>query len=372
VDERLSRLLALLFEVPGDREAWWRFFEALGAEISPDVRVVAISERVAPVPTTRLYGVRVESVVEGAMPRRAVGRAGFVAPPLGAAFDLPRLSKRLAEHPVVRGLIEPVGLLPGPGLGVVVDIGEDRPTGTIMALPAREGWEPSEADRALFRQLAPLLLRATKLHEQMLYTGALTSILDRLVLGVILLDDRGRVTYMNQSAAELCGVEPGLTEPDGGPTPDPRSAALYGRVRPVEGKAVYEHPDDGRAFSVLSAKLDWPSWQGYPARRFARALFVGDPKLGSGDPYGNLSRLYGLTESEAHLAMLLVGDFTLLQAAKHLHITENTARTVLKRILAKTGTRRQASLVRLLITGPGPIRDGEPPRTEPGGRKPRR
>jgi DNA-binding CsgD family transcriptional regulator len=136
-----------------------------------------------------------------------------------------------------------------------------------------------------------------------------------------------------------------------------------------EGRTLYQHPDDGRPLSILSAKLDWPVWQGYPARQFARALFVGDPKRGSGDPFGNLRHLYGLTEGEAHLATLLVGDLTLLEAAERLAITESTARTVLKRILAKTGTRRQASLVRLLLSGPAQIRDGES-RTEP--RPPRR
>jgi DNA-binding CsgD family transcriptional regulator/PAS domain-containing protein len=370
VDERLSRLLGLLFEAPGDREVWWRFLEALAAEISPDVHVVALSERKTPSPSSRLWGARRESAVAALLPLR-VG-AGFTLPPLGVAFDVPELPKRLAQHPVVRGLLEPLGLLPGPGLGVMVDYGEHRPTGAILALPHREGWRPRPADRELFDQLAPFLLRVTRLHERVLDTGALTSILDHLVLGVILLDDRARVTYMNQSAAELMGVEPGLTEPDG-PTPDPRTRALYGRVRPVESRAVYERPEDGRTYNILSAKLEWPSWQGYPSRRFARALFVGDPSLGSGDPYGNLNRLYGLTESEAQLAMLLVGDFTLLQAAKQLQITESTARTVLKRILAKTGTRRQASLVRLLLSGPGQIREREPsPGRPPRGMRRRR
>jgi DNA-binding CsgD family transcriptional regulator len=376
VEERVSRLLQLMFEAPGDIEAWWRFFEALAAEISPDVHVVALTERRAPAPTTLLFGARRESMVPGALPRRRDGGPRIEALLPGAVFELPRLPKKMAEHPAVRGLIEPVGLLPGPGVGVVVDGGEGRAAGAILALPHREGWQPAEADRALFAELAPFLLRVTKLHERLLTTGAVTSILDHLVLGVILADHRGRVSYLNRSAAEMLGVEPGLSDPGGGAERDPRSDALYRTVRPTDdaGESQYRHPSDGRPLSVLSAKLEWATWQGYPARRFARALFVGDAKHGSGDPFGNLGRLYRLTQSEAHLAALLVGDFSLLQAAEQLGITESTARTVLKRILAKTGTRRQASLVRLLLSGPAQIRDDAPPRTnrhEPR-RRPRR
>jgi DNA-binding CsgD family transcriptional regulator len=372
LDERLLPLLRLLFEAPTEREAWTPFFEALGAAISPDVRAAALVERAKPSPTVTLFGAGFESVVEGSLPRRTNAGPRIEALPVGAVFDLPRLPRALRRNPVIESLLAPGGFLPGPGLGVVVDRTEERASGAVLVLPRREGWKPTPADRQLFEQLAPFLAQATRHQARFMDTGAVTSILDRLVLGVILLDDRGRVTYMNQSAAELFGVEPGLSDPSEGETRDPRSKAVYGRVRAMpEGRTLYQHPDDGRPLSILSAKLDWPAWQGYPSRRFARALFVGDPKLGSGDPFGNLGRLYGLTESEAHLATLLVGDLTLVQAAKQLDITESTARTVLKRILAKTGTRRQASLVRLLLSGPGQIRDEES-RAEPRARKRRR
>jgi DNA-binding CsgD family transcriptional regulator len=373
VDERILRLLRLLFEAPTERQAWDPFFEALGAAISPDVCAAALVERMKPSPTVALLGAGFESVVEGSLPRRKDSGPRIEALPVGAVFDLPRLPEALRRNPVVEKLLAPVGLLPGPGLGVVVDRSEESASGAVLVLPRREGWQPTPADRQLFEQLAPFLAQATRHQARFMGAGAVTSILDRLVLGVILLDERGRVSYMNQSAAELFAVEPGLSDPSESPAPDPRSKALYGRVRATpEGRTLYQHPDDGRPLSILSAKLDWPAWQGYPGRRFARALFVGDPKLGSGDPFGNLGRLYGLTESEAHLATLLVGDFTIQQAATQLDITENTARTVLKRILAKTGTRRQASLVRLLLSGPAQIRDDETPRTEPRQRKRRR
>ena len=64
----------------------------------------------------------------------------------------------------------------------------------------------------------------------------------------------------------------------------------------------------------------------------------------------------GSRRPRAALAWLLVGDRTLSEAAAQLGIKLSTARTVLKRVLSKTDTRRQASLVRLLLSGPAQLR----------------
>ena len=107
---------------------------------------------------------------------------------------------------------------------------------------------------------------------------------------------------------------------------------------------------------MMESKLDWPDDLGISGRRFRTALFIGDPKDWTGDPFANLGQLYGLTPAESRLAWLLVGDRTLSEAAAQLGIKLSTARTVLKRVLAKTDTRRQASLVRLLLSGPAQLR----------------
>ena len=365
VDEALLRLLELSFLSPGDVHAGWKFLAALGAAISPDVRAVTLLESSLPAPTTMLFGVNIERVAAGHLPRRTGRGPRIEAMPPGSVFDLPRLPPRTARNEVVRSLLEPEGLLPGSGLGLVVTAENERASSLLLVLPVREGWTPSAANRALLTQLAPFVVQSTRLHLRLLGASALTTLLDHLVLGVVLTDERGRVSYVNRSAAEMLGVEPGESEPRESGTLDARSEALSrtGR-RGSEGEGLFPHPMDGRPLHVWSTKLDWPSWQGYIGRRFARAHFIGDPKQGTSDPLANVGRLYGLTESETHLASLLAGDFSLAQAAEHLGITESTARTVLKRVLAKTGTRRQASLVRLLLSGPAQIRDDQPPRTD--------
>lgn len=61
-----------------------------------------------------------------------------------------------------------------------------------------------------------------------------------------------------------------------------------------------------------------------------------------------LEQLYGLTPAEARLAQALCQGHAPAQAAERLGIGVGTMRSQLKAIFAKTGTGRQADLVRLL------------------------
>ncbi|HVZ51474.1 MAG TPA: hypothetical protein VG986_05880 [Pseudolabrys sp.] len=61
-----------------------------------------------------------------------------------------------------------------------------------------------------------------------------------------------------------------------------------------------------------------------------------------------LKTAFGLTASEILLTLRLFGGETLREAARALGISYETARTKLKFIFQKTGTRRQAELILLL------------------------
>ncbi len=61
-----------------------------------------------------------------------------------------------------------------------------------------------------------------------------------------------------------------------------------------------------------------------------------------------LRRLYRLTAAEARLVAALARGDAPKAAAKRFHVTENTNRTLLKSVLAKTGVRRRADLVLLI------------------------
>jgi DNA-binding CsgD family transcriptional regulator len=63
--------------------------------------------------------------------------------------------------------------------------------------------------------------------------------------------------------------------------------------------------------------------------------------------------LYGLTPTESRLADLLLHGLDVRQTAERMKITVETARFNLKRVQAKTSTRRQTELMRLMLSLPG-------------------
>ncbi len=89
----------------------------------------------------------------------------------------------------------------------------------------------------------------------------------------------------------------------------------------------------------------WYEGAGCPAV----VVYICDPASQKNTKESFVAKLFGLTISEASLAVLLADGMTLGEAGKKLNIAENTARTVSKRIFAKTGARRQTELVRLIF-----------------------
>lgn len=85
----------------------------------------------------------------------------------------------------------------------------------------------------------------------------------------------------------------------------------------------------------------------------AALVFISNP---DGKPISRaaiLKELYGLTPTESRMADLLAKGNGIQEVAARLRITIGTARFHLKRVLAKTGTRRQAEFMRLMGSLPG-------------------
>ncbi|SMF83921.1 DNA-binding transcriptional regulator, CsgD family [Azospirillum oryzae] len=84
--------------------------------------------------------------------------------------------------------------------------------------------------------------------------------------------------------------------------------------------------------------------QGFPVA----ALFLADPRCRRGPSAAQLQSCFGLTAAEASLAREILAGDGLQACAGRLGISQTTARTHLGHVFEKTGTRRQAELVRLL------------------------
>ena len=284
-------------------------------------------------------------------------------------FEIPGGDAHFGESPLFKNLLEPFGVRPGPGLGMVQARDEARVTLALLLLPADPSWAPSPRDRELLESLAPHLLQSLRLHARLTDASAgadaLVAAFDHLALGVVLIDAHDRLSFANQSAADILKIEPGLTR-EGARAAVHKPISLLIANLHESGSQIYRHPLDGRPLQIFATPLAWPDHLAEARARFHRAIFIGDPRNRTGDPVDILSELYGFTAGEARLAVVLLSDRSLEQAAQQLGIAVSTARSHLKNLFAKTDTNRQASLMRLLISGPGQLRartpDVDPPR----------
>ena len=80
-------------------------------------------------------------------------------------------------------------------------------------------------------------------------------------------------------------------------------------------------------------------------------VFVVDPDRAPNVPERYLQRLYNLTPAEAAVAVRILRGEGLQAVADGLRITLATVCTHRQRVFEKTGTKRQAELVRVILEG---------------------
>jgi len=86
------------------------------------------------------------------------------------------------------------------------------------------------------------------------------------------------------------------------------------------------------------------------------ALIINDPEFRQEINESLLIATYKLTTAEARLVRGLVDGLNIEAIANKYNVSKNTLRSQLKVIFEKTGTHRQAELVRLVLTGPSSLR----------------
>lgn len=207
-----------------------------------------------------------------------------------------------------------------------------------------------------------LWLRMKELERQ---RDIVVNALDHLPMGVILIDGEGRVLQMNHAARNLVAEADGLTIDRFGAcrTAQSDETALLdkligitaqtgaGRATTPGGTMRISRPSGLRPYSLLAVPL---AGERHPdtSPSAAAALFVSDPESTPRMPSEILTGFYGLTEKESRMTLLLLQGMKLKDAADELSITDNTARTHLKRIFHKIGVNRQSELIRTILSGP--------------------
>jgi DNA-binding CsgD family transcriptional regulator/PAS domain-containing protein len=169
--------------------------------------------------------------------------------------------------------------------------------------------------------------------------------LEHLDVGIIMLDRTGRVLHANQSAEAAMQDDAG----------DGASPGVLRQVR-----AICDCPD-GCRHAISRGPSRWPlvaravpfggpSGERLPAGVRANVVvFLRDPERQIRDTASVLREGFRLTPREASLAELLARGLSLAEAAEMLGISRGNARVHLKRVFSKTGLRRQAELVSLIL-----------------------
>jgi len=281
--------------------------------------------------------------------------------------------EKLPQTAFYREVMKPQGLAPEAPIVHVISNDRARPISGV-GIWRREGGRPfTEADLALGDLLVPHLARAFEIYCQIgeirNERGALAEVVDRLPVGVVLIDALRRPVLVNRYAEQIAERHDGFLLSDDGPrVADPRENRIF---REQLGKAIVigassgrgpnhvmsvSRPSARRPYAMIVAPLLAP-----PANRTDRdavaSIFIGDPEAGQIAACDFLRTLYSLTQAEAELVALLARGRTLEEAAAERRVTLNTVRSQLKQVFAKTDTNRQGQLMRLVLTGVAGIQD---------------
>ncbi len=225
-----------------------------------------------------------------------------------------------------------------------------------------------EDDVGFFQRLVPHLARTAAVQRQLLDAAARRQVsldvLDRIATGVVMLDPAGRVLLMNRAAREIVDGNDGLSVGRDGlraalarETAELRrltcaaASTAEGNGTDAGGAISVSRPSMRRPLSILVSPLRMERplvWSERPAA----VVFVSDPERAPEPPQSAFQRVWGLSPSQARVCAELVAGRGMREVAGRLGISYETARTHLKHALARTGARRQAELVTLLLSAP--------------------
>ena len=247
-------------------------------------------------------------------------------------------------------------------IGGVIERSADSLT-VVTVLRAERAGLVTEAEQQVFARLMPHVRRAIEIHRrlygaQLQRDGALQA-LDALRIGMVLTDRAGRALFANRMAEKILSHGDGLALVRGqlraARSQDSQRLAALIQGAAKTGCGLGQEPggilslptSTGVALSVLVSPC--------PCLGLldpAALVFLGMPARSLPLEERFVARRYGLTRAEAKLLQALVDGKRLTDYAEGAGITLNTAKTHLKQIFAKTGSRRQSDLIRLILADP--------------------
>lgn len=237
---------------------------------------------------------------------------------------------------------------------------------TIISLvrpPSADEFDAAAIEQC--RVLMPHLERAAHIRFQAqgacAMLGGLSDVADRSVTAVLLLERDGRVKFANRAARAMAAAADGfLFRGDQFEILDRSGDAAFQRLvagavgalpkldAPRGGVMRLARRSGRGSYTVTVAPVKGEaSWVGHKPMAL---VLVADPDATPKPPKEMLAQLFGFTAAEIRVVeRLMMGDSP-EQAATFLQVKTATARWHLASIYRKTGTNRQAELIRLLLS----------------------
>lgn len=251
------------------------------------------------------------------------------------------------RHALQRQLAQ-VGL--GRFMGLLQRLDGDTYLAVALHRAAGDGRDFGRGDSTRLELLAPHLRQAWQLAGQLRQAEGqrqrLEQHLDGLRCGLLLCDTRATVQWMNHSARQL--------------TDGTRELLVHGGLlrarQPAATRALHDEialAGPAPRFVALGAgpQALHVALRARGADDHGPSVLLAITRTADADgvPLDAWCRLLGVTRAEAALVATLAAGGTLEQHATQRGVSAGTVRGQLKQVLAKTGTHRQADLVRLAL-----------------------
>ena len=210
-------------------------------------------------------------------------------------------------------------------------------------------------EHRLLQLLGPHLQRAVALNLRLarieMQRDSTAEILNRCAEGALLVDAQARILFANRAAEALLRDGAALQMKEGrlAAATAAKTAQLRGLIAGIvaAGSTLALPSRDGTSLAVLVMPLKTETT--WLARRPAAIVFVKDPKASTLPSRARIQLLFNLTPAQAAVAREILQGDGIQAAAERLNISRATARTHLLEVFQRTGTGRQAELVRVIL-----------------------
>jgi DNA-binding CsgD family transcriptional regulator len=234
---------------------------------------------------------------------------------------------------------------------------------TTFIVAAAKGSEPFDStERVRFMDaLVPHLQQALRAQDLVAELDNrvrdITTVIDVIRHGIVIVDSERRVAHMNSAAECILAVSDGLCMDSG--RVEASHAATDKRMQSGIARACTESCTGARGGDSLacnrpSGKRPYvvhilPLATEDPSAARALVVLI-DPEQEVEPPKMLIRRLFGLTDAEADVALRVMRGEGLKPISADLALSTATVKSHLQRVFEKTDAHRQAELVRLLLT----------------------